>query len=120
LLRLPGVSIHCREAWYEIVRSIAIATTDGCTVSDALVRTRNHARVTGRAPNGRVVSRPLLVKGLEYDHVVILDPARYSAQELYVALSRGSQTVTVISDSRVLAARTMATSSATSAPTSGA
>jgi len=116
---LPGVSIHCREAWYEIVRSIAIATTDGCTVVDALVRTRNHARVTGRAPDGRVVSRPLLVKGLEYDHVVILDPARYSAQELYVALSRGSQSVTVISGTRVLAARTMATPTVAGGSASG-
>lgn len=36
---------------------------------------------------------------LEYDHVIILDPTAYGAQELYVALTRGSRSVTVISES---------------------
>lgn len=113
LATLPGVTIHCREAWNEITRSIATAISDDCTVSDALQRTRNHARVVGRRQSARVVSRPLLVKGLEYDHVVILNPASYSAQELYVALTRGSKSVTVISDSVILPSAKMATSAAT-------
>ena len=109
LSKLPGVTIHCREVWNEVIRSVAIATTDGCSVSEALQRTRNHTRVVGRQPTARVVSRPLLVKGLEYDHVIILNPANYSAQELYVALTRGSKSVTVISDTVVLPAAQIAT-----------
>ncbi|PQM49848.1 hypothetical protein C5U48_23355 [Mycolicibacter virginiensis] len=109
LSKLPGVTIHCREAWSEITRSVATAVTDGCTVSEALQRSRNHTRVVGRRPTAREVSRPLLVKGLEYDHVIILNPKNYSAQELYVALTRGSKSVTVISDSGVLPAAEMAT-----------
>lgn len=109
LSKLPGVSIHCREAWSEITRSVATAMTDGCSVYEALQRTRNHTRVVGRRPTARVVSRPLLVKGLEYDHVIILNPANYSAQELYVALTRGSRSVAVISDTAVLPAAQMAT-----------
>ena len=108
LSQLPSVTIHCREAWSEVMRSVATATTDGCTVSDALQLTRNHTRVVGRRGAARVVSRPLLVKGLEYDHVVILNPADYSAQELYVALTRGSKSVTVINDTVVLPAAAMA------------
>lgn len=109
VVKLPGVTVHCREAWSEIARSLASAMTDGCTVSEAVQRSRNHTRVVGRRPTARVVSRPLLVKGLEYDHVIILDPANYSAQELYVALTRGSKSVTVISDTAVLPAAQMAT-----------
>lgn len=109
LSKLPGVTIHCREAWNEIARSLATAVTDGCTVSEALQRTRNHTRVVGRRPTARVVSRPLLVKGLEYDHVIILNPENYSAQELYVALTRGSKSVTVISDSIMIPAAKVAT-----------
>jgi len=112
LSRLPGVTIHCQEAWNEITRSVAIAMSDHCTVSDALQRARNHARVVGRRPRSRVVSRPLLVKGLEYDHVIILNPVNYSAQELYVALTRGSQSVTVVSDSETLPAAGLATGAA--------
>jgi hypothetical protein len=115
LSKLPGVTIHCREAWNEIARSVATAVTHGCTVSEALQRTRNHARVVGRRPSARVVTRPLLVKGLEYDHVIILNPENYSAQELYVALTRGSESVTVISDSIVLPAAKVATPQAVSA-----
>lgn len=105
---LPGVTVHCREAWDEMTRSLEVAMTDGCTVVEALHRTRQSARARGRRPRSRVVSRPLLVKGLEYDHVIILDPSKYTAQELYVALTRGSKSVTVLSDSPVLAPAKMA------------
>lgn len=111
LLRsLPEVAIHCREAWGEITEAVAIAGTDECIVADALHRTRNRSRSIGRRSVKRVVSRPLLVKGLEFDHVIILNPERYSAQELYVALTRGSKSVTVISEAIVLPAAKMAVS----------
>ncbi|MEU3332332.1 UvrD-helicase domain-containing protein [Glutamicibacter creatinolyticus] len=106
--KLPNVAVHCREAWDEIINSVTIAGTEGCSVAEALLRTRNHSRAVGRRNAARVVSRPLLVKGLEYDHVVILNPERYSAQELYVALTRGSKSVTVISDEAVLPVAKMA------------
>lgn len=105
---LPEVSVYCREAWEEVTTSVAIAGNDGCTVTEALHQLRNRSRAVGRRPAARVVSRPLLVKGLEFDHVIILNPERYSAQELYVALTRGSKTVTVMSDSAHLAAPRMA------------
>ncbi|NKS52461.1 AAA family ATPase [Rhodococcus hoagii] len=107
--KLPGVTIHCREAWNEITRSLSIAVTDDYTVTEALQRIRNQTRVAGRRPSKHVVSRPLLVKGLEYDHVIILNPTAYSAQELYVALTRGSKSVTIVSDRVVLPAASMAT-----------
>lgn len=108
LSRLPGVSIHCREAWNELARALATASTDDCTVSEAIQRERNHTRMVGRRPRAHVVSRPLLVKGLEYDHVILMDPTNYSAQELYVALTRGSKSVTVISDRPLLPVAKMA------------
>lgn len=107
--KLSGVSVHCREAWNEVSRSLAAAATDGCTVTEALQLARNHTRAAGRRAAARVVSRPLLVKGLEYDHVIILSPTDYGAQELYVALTRGSKSVTVITESSTLPAVAMAT-----------
>ncbi|WP_425308932.1 UvrD-helicase domain-containing protein [Ammonicoccus fulvus] len=106
--KLSGVRIHCREAWNEVSRSLASAAAEGCTVTEALLQARNRTRATGRAAAARVVSRPLLVKGLEYDHVIILNPTSYSTQELYVALTRGSKSVTVISESSTLPAPVMA------------
>lgn len=106
--KLPRVSIHCREAWNEVSRSLAAAATNECTVTEALQLARNHTRAAGRRVAARAVSRPLLVKGLEYDHVIILDPTAYGAQELYVAMTRGSKSVTVISESSMLPVAEMA------------
>lgn len=108
LCHLPDVCIYCLEAWKEVVCSVAIADTDKCTVLEALNKRRSNTRAVGRRSARRVVSRPLLVKGLEYDHVIILKPEDYSAQELYVALTRGSKSVTVISDTMVLPPAKMA------------
>jgi DNA helicase IV len=43
-----------------------------------------------------------VVKGLEYDHAVVLNAERYSATELYVALSRSRKSLTVVSNERYL------------------
>lgn len=43
------------------------------------------------------ISTTLLVKGLEYDHAVILGVDSLNAKELYVAMTRGSKSLTIIS-----------------------
>jgi len=48
-----------------------------------------------------VVSRPLLVKGLEYDHCFVLD-TKLKKHELYVSLTRGAKTLTVLNDSNII------------------
>lgn len=103
---LPHVRIYCREAWREVLDALRHASLeDGLTPASALVRLRNQARLTGRRAEPRVISRPRLVKGLEYKHVILLDADQYSAVELYVALTRGSKSVTVLSRSPVITPR---------------
>ncbi|MEY9777199.1 AAA family ATPase [Arthrobacter sp. MW3 TE3886] len=103
IVGLPNVKIYCREAWTEVLQALQFAALDdGLSVTRALTQVRNAARARGRRPARRVLSRPLLVKGLEYDHAILLDADQYNAQELYVALSRGSKSVTVVSRSPVL------------------
>ena len=48
------------------------------------------------------------------DHVIVLAPETYSAQELYVALTQGPKSVTIISDPVVLPPPKMATQRAIS------
>ena len=97
LKRLPHVKVHCREAWDELHGGLDLASIESSSVTDAIQALRSSTRMQGRRSRLRVVSRPLLVKGLEYDHAIVLDPTAYSAQELYVALTRGTRSVTVIS-----------------------
>jgi DNA helicase-2/ATP-dependent DNA helicase PcrA len=43
-----------------------------------------------------LIGTTLLVKGLEYDHAVILDADALDAKDLYVAMTRGSKSLTII------------------------
>jgi hypothetical protein len=103
---LPALRLYCREAWYDALQCLELASLEsGLTMRAAVIRVRNYSRVVGRRPDNRVLSRPLLVKGLEYDHAILLDADRYDVAELYVALSRGRHTVTVLSRSKTLTPR---------------
>ncbi len=103
MLALPGVSLYCREAWHEVTQALQIAAPEEEEpVTTALQLCRNRTRAMGRRPAPRTLSRPLLVKGLEYDHAILLNADEYNAHELYVALTRASKSVTVISSSPIL------------------
>ena len=45
----------------------------------------------------KLIGTTLLVKGLEYDHAVILDADSLDMKELYVAMTRGAKTLTIFS-----------------------
>lgn len=101
--RMPEGRLYRREAWRDMIKALKIAAvSSGVTVNEALSRIRNRTRFIGRSPEIRVISRPLLIKGLEYDHALVLNAARLSPTELYVALSRGRKSLTVVSESRYL------------------
>ena len=60
---------------------------------------RHKGRPVGRR---RLIGTTLLVKGLEFDHAIVLDAASLSKKELYVALTRGARSLTIISTQSVL------------------
>jgi DNA helicase-2/ATP-dependent DNA helicase PcrA len=60
---------------------------------------RHKGRLIGRR---KIIGTTLLVKGLEFDHAIVLDAESLSRKELYVAFTRGAKSLTVISSSPVL------------------
>jgi DNA helicase IV len=86
--------------------SIAVVAADGMvdSVSDALTRLGiEHGRATRSGLNERVTVVPVsVVKGLELDGVVVVEPAAIVASEqqglraLYVALTRSTRRLTVV------------------------
>ncbi len=72
------------------------------SLEDAAIRTRDRTRRTGRAPGQYVISRTLLVKGLEFDHAIVLSAHELDRKNLYVALTRASRSLTVLGTSPVL------------------
>lgn len=90
--------LHSREAWNDIATALEHCAPEAeRSPKDELRRIRDHLRHSGRRPSRRVVSRTVLIKGLEYDHVIISDLDRLTDHcNLYVALTRARKTVTII------------------------
>ena len=108
---LEGVLAH-REDWCLYRRECvfqlreALRHCGGDTFSDlpdVVAAARTRARHRGRLTHRRTIGTPLLVKGLEFDHAVLLwEPDHLSVQGLYVALTRASKSLTIVSSSRTL------------------
>ncbi|MFT4503157.1 UvrD-helicase domain-containing protein [Caballeronia sp. 15711] len=69
-------------------------------LDDASFQISNTRREHGRIIRNRSVGSTLLVKGLEFDHVIITPDACESRQHWYVALTRATRSVKVLSPSR--------------------
>lgn len=73
------------------------------TLAEAAEKYHGEFRYKGR-PVGRrkLIGTTLLIKGLEFDHSIVLDAISLSKKELYVALTRGAKSLTIISSTPVL------------------
>lgn len=95
-----GLRVYRWEAWHDSLESIAMSAENAESAIDSLARVRDRLRRTGRRKDNRIASRTLLVKGLEFDHVVIADlNMMRDPCNLYVALSRARTSVTVLGGS---------------------
>ena len=100
---IPGARMHRRELWREMARTIrAFASGDHPTLPGAGWHVRDRGRRSGRRVERRTVSGTLLVKGLEFDHAVVLNADAHDGPNLYIALTRGSKSLTVLSSDRLV------------------
>jgi DNA helicase IV len=76
--------------------------TDGVTPAMAVVAVRERSRLIGRPLAKRTVGSTLLLKGLEADVAVILNPSVMDHRHLYVAMTRGARQLVVCSSQQVL------------------
>ena len=90
-----------RELLIELKRAAQeFATGQYASLEEAAYIARYKTRVNGRKPEARIISRTLLIKGLEFDHALILNADKLQNREnFYVAITRGSKSLTVLSSS---------------------
>lgn len=74
------------------------------TFLEAAVQIRERNRLQGRPLTRRAVGSTLLLKGLEADVAVILEPENMNARNLYVAMTRGAKRLVICSQNRFLGA----------------
>jgi DNA helicase-2/ATP-dependent DNA helicase PcrA len=94
----PEVREYRRELLHTVISSLRDfdARLTGSTL-EAFMQRRQAASRIGRSLARRSVGTPLLLKGLEFEHAVVVVDGQFSAKELYVALTRGTRSVTVVS-----------------------
>lgn len=107
IARHGGVRLYRAEAWRDTLAAIRLAEESGAPPIECLMRVRESIRHVGRRPDTRIVSRTVLIKGLEFDHVLVANlHALNDPQNLYVALSRARKTLTVLGASPRLRLKT--------------
>jgi hypothetical protein len=96
----PGIRLHSHEAWYDAkaaIRGAAAQGDDKSLLHAELAKARDSLRHAGRPERRRIISRTLLVKGLEYDHVIIADAQNHTEiNDLYVALTRARKSINIL------------------------
>jgi hypothetical protein len=103
----PEASAYRRDLLYRFLNVLKMHIEgEGATLSEAANLYQREMRHTGRPISHRkLIGTTLLVKGLEYDHAVILDADALDAKDLYVAMTRGSKSLTIIGTGRYLPTR---------------
>jgi len=99
--------LYCIEAWRDTLAAIeAVVRNPGESMRVNLSMIRDRLRYTGRRRQQRIVSRTLLVKGLEYDHAILCDADSIgSVRNFYVAITRPRKSLTILSRSSVIRMR---------------
>lgn len=103
----PETGTYRRDLLYRFLSVLKIHIDGaGVNLREAANKYQRDMRHTGRPiSHSKLIGTTLLVKGLEYDHAVILDADALDAKDLYVAMTRGSKTLTIIGAERHLPAK---------------
>lgn len=106
LRRQPGVTSFRRELLSAVQKTLRLVVNgEHSSLEDAAWHVQNKMRHAGRRLAQRSVGSTLLVKGLQFDHAIIVAPEKLSRNDLYVALTRASRTITIVSPTPLLTAR---------------
>lgn len=96
-----GARVYRPEVLHCCLSALRAAGGEGGFIG-AAIAARERNRHQGRPLGRRAVGSTLLLKGLEADVAIILEPERMTAQHLYVALTRGARRVVVCSSTPLL------------------
>lgn len=97
LLARDDVFPYRRELLSMMLSAFRTSRAIGAPLSEAAANVEAKARHLGRHLARRSVGSTLLLKGLEFEHVIIVEYDGMTKEDWYVALTRATQSVTVLS-----------------------
>lgn len=92
------ISTYRRDLLNRLIKVLRLNIDNtGLTLSDSAKEFQRSFRHSGRPiRHNKLIGTTLLVKGLEYQHAIILEADTMQPKELYVALTRGAKTITIV------------------------
>jgi len=103
LKSIEGANLYRRELWNEMLKCISeVSNTSKQSLTEIGRKIRSKGSMVGRHVPIFAISRPPLIKGLEFGHSIILDADELKPKELYVALTRGSIKLTILSETNII------------------
>jgi hypothetical protein len=89
-----------REMFFAMRAALRIkCTQQPCALADAIWEIQNRARHAGRFMASKSIGSTLLVKGLEFDHAIVIHADNMTRKDWYVALTRAAKSVTILAPS---------------------
>ncbi|MBR8147385.1 UvrD-helicase domain-containing protein [Burkholderia vietnamiensis] len=100
----PETSTYRRDLLNRFMNILKIHVDgEAATLLESANSYQRELRHTGRPlRHKKLIGTTLLVKGLEYDHAILLEADSLELKELYVAMTRGSKSLTIISSSNTI------------------
>ncbi len=99
-------TVHRPEMLEAVCEAAVLAGQNSTrTLTEAAAYVRDKRANDGRKLGARSIGSTLLLKGMEADHTVVLDADKMKPTDIYVAISRASRSLTVVSKSPVLPLR---------------
>jgi DNA helicase-2/ATP-dependent DNA helicase PcrA len=102
LSRQQGAHVYRPELLRCCLAALRVATIEGQSLYAAAAQIRERNRMLGRPLSRRAVGSTLLLKGLEAEIAVILQPDEMNAKNLYVAMTRGAKKLLICSQTPIL------------------
>jgi hypothetical protein len=100
---LGSAKLFRYELYFEMCRTLKEHNQgDNRSLQECALVVRERTKHNGRPMAQRIASRTLLVKGLEFDHCMIIEADKLNKNNLYVALTRGSRTLHIVSSEPIL------------------
>jgi len=100
---IPEIHCYKKELLNSVCSALELADCEKITVYEAMKRIRNITRKIGRKITGKCIGTTLLVKGLEFDTVAILDAHKFKCpKNFYVACTRATKRLIIFTNNHIL------------------
>lgn len=103
ILGRDDIFTYRREIISMMLSALRTSRTTGATLSESAADVETKTRHLGRHVARRSVGSTLLLKGLEFEHVVIVEYAGMTKEDWYVALTRATKSVIILSSAAIVA-----------------